>query len=161
MRERFFFGQRVLVSGKPKHDGLVWQMSHPRVETLADDEDEPVGKILPVYPLTEGLQQWQLRRIVREALSTAHVELLDEVFPAAYLQAHDLWPLRRALPEIHFPRDQESLERARRRLVYQELFILQLALALKRQQQPSSKRPRRWRPRPRSTPASAGCFPSS
>ena len=71
MRERFFFGQRVLVSGKPKRDGLVWQMSHPRVETLADDEDEPVGKILPVYPLTEGLQQWQVRRIVREALDGA------------------------------------------------------------------------------------------
>ena len=61
-----------------------------------------------------------------------------------------------------FPSDRESLDRARRRLVYQELFILQLALAVKRrQQQHDSGRPRRWRPRPRSTPASAGCFPSS
>ena len=60
---------------------------------------------------------------------------MDEVFPAEYLQAHDLWPLRRALPEVHFPSDREGLERARRRLVYQELFILQLALALKRRQQ--------------------------
>ncbi len=64
MRERFSLGQKVLVSGKPKYEGLVWRMSHPRVETLAEDEEEPVGKILPVYALTEGLQQWHLRKIV-------------------------------------------------------------------------------------------------
>ena len=61
--------------------------------------------------------------------------VLEEVFPDEYLRAHDLWPLARALPQIHFPADQESLDRARRRLVYQELFILQLALAVRRQQQ--------------------------
>jgi len=93
-----------------------------------------VGKILPVYPLTEGLQQWQLRNIVRDAIA-AHVDLLDEVFASGYLEEHDLWPLRRALPEIHFPSDRDSLARARRRLVYQELFILQLALAVKRRRQ--------------------------
>jgi ATP-dependent DNA helicase RecG len=60
---------------------------------------------------------------------------LDEVFPAAYLAAHDLATLREALPELHFPRDRPSLERARRRFIYQELFILQLALALRRHQQ--------------------------
>ena len=68
MREKFAFGQQVMLSGKPKYEGLIWQMHHPRVETLADDEDEPAGKILPVYPLTEGLQQWQMRKIVRAAL---------------------------------------------------------------------------------------------
>ena len=60
---------------------------------------------------------------------------MDEVFPPGYLEEHDLCPLGEALPEIHFPRDQQSLARARRRLVYQELFILQLALAVKRRQQ--------------------------
>ena len=90
--------------------------------------------MLPVYPLTEGLQQWQMRKIVRAALET-YADVLDEVFPDEYLQAHDLWPLQQALPQVHFPGDQESLDRARRRLVYQELFVLQLALAVKRQQQ--------------------------
>ncbi len=134
MRERFTFGQRVMLSGKPKYEGLVWQMHHPQVETLDQEEEEPVTKILPVYPLTEGLLQWQMRKIVRGALET-HAGVLDEVFPEEYLQAHDLWPLRQALPQIHFPADQESLDRARRRLVYQELLILQLALAVRRQQQ--------------------------
>ncbi|MCD4728548.1 MAG: ATP-dependent DNA helicase RecG, partial [Pirellulales bacterium] len=134
MRDCFQVGQRVMFSGKPKYEGLVWQMTHPRVETLDAEEEEPVTKILPVYPLTEGMLQWQMRKIVRGTLD-AYVEVLDEVFPEEYLQSHDLWPLSRALPQVHFPDDQESLDLARRRLVYQELFILQLALAMKRRQQ--------------------------
>ncbi len=80
-----------------------------------------------------------MRKIVRAAVET-YAELLDEVFPEEYLQAHDLWPLARALPQVHFPADQASLDRARRRLVYQELFILQLALAVKRRQQRDRRR---------------------
>jgi len=139
MRERFSFGQRVMLSGKPKYEGLVWQMAHPLVETLDKDEEAPAGELLPVYPLTEGLRQWDIRKIVRGAMESC-VDLLDEVFPAEYLQAHDLWPLRRALPEVHFPADHESLAGARRRLIYQELFILQLALAAKRCQQRDQSR---------------------
>ncbi len=139
MRERFSFGQKLLLSGKPKYEGLVWQMVHPRVETLDAEEDEPVTKLLPVYPLTEGLLQWQMRKIVRGAIET-FVPALEEVFPDEYLATHDLWPLARALPQIHFPDEQESLDRARRRLVYQELFILQLALAVRRQQQHEQRR---------------------
>jgi ATP-dependent DNA helicase RecG len=133
MRERFAFGQKVLLSGKPKYEGLVWQMTHPRVETLDAEEDEPVTKLLPVYPLTEGLLQWQMRRIVRGALEE-YTAVLDEVFPEEFLHAHNLWPLKQALPQIHFPNDQESLDSARRRLVYQELLVLQLALSIRRQQ---------------------------
>jgi ATP-dependent DNA helicase RecG len=139
MREKFDYGQRVMLSGKPKYEGLIWQMHHPRVETLAEDEEAPVGRILPVYPLTEGLQQWQMRRIVRGALDD-YAELLDEVFPAEYLEAHRLWPIGRALAQIHFPDDRESLEQARRRFVYQELFVLQLALAVRRRQQHDQRR---------------------
>jgi ATP-dependent DNA helicase RecG len=134
LREKFALGQRIMLSGKALYEGLVWQMRHPRVETLAEDEEEPAAPILPVYPLTEGLLQWQMRKIVRAALET-YTNVLEEVFPAPYLQAHDLWTIRQALPELHFPRDRESLQRARRRFVYQELFILQLALAIKRRQQ--------------------------
>ncbi len=139
LRERFVLGQRVLLSGKPKRNGLVWEMIHPKVATLEDGEEVPPGSILPVYPLTEGLQQWQIRRIVREAVD-AYTGVLDEVFPAAYLESHDLWPLARALPALHFPESHDALHRARRRFVYQELLILQLALALKRQQQGSTRR---------------------
>jgi ATP-dependent DNA helicase RecG len=134
MQDRFQFGQRVILFGKTKQVGLVWQMHHPRVETLDAEEEEPKTKILPVYSLTEGLLQWQMRRIVRAALDE-YVPKLDEVFPEEYLQSHNLWPLREALPQVHFPNDLQSLQFARRRLVYQEFLILQLALAVRRQQQ--------------------------
>ena len=64
MEEKFKIGQRVMFAGKPKLQGLVWQMSHPKVDWLGEEDEEPQGRILPVYPLTEGLQQWQMRKIV-------------------------------------------------------------------------------------------------
>jgi ATP-dependent DNA helicase RecG len=138
LRERFTLGERVMVSGKPKRNGMFWEMTHPRVVALSEGEEEPKGELLPVYPLTEGLQQWQLRRLVRSVLEP-HVQLLEEVFPQTFLEAHALWPLQQALPEIHFPTSQENLQRARRRLVYQELFILQLGLAIRRALQQASQ----------------------
>lgn len=134
LREKYKHGQKVLLSGKPKYEGLVWQMHHPRVETLDAEEEEPASLVLPMYPLTEGLQQWHLRKIVRGALD-AYLDLLDEVFPEEFRKAHDLLPIKEALPQIHFPADQAALARAKRRFIYQELFVLQLALAAKRRQQ--------------------------
>ncbi|MDY0167049.1 MAG: ATP-dependent DNA helicase RecG [Thermoguttaceae bacterium] len=139
MRDKFTLGQRVMLSGKPKYEGLMWRMNHPRVEPLAEEEEDPAGRILPVYPLTEGLHQWEMRRIVRQALDDFG-PLLEEAFPAEYLGRHDLLPIARALPQIHFPDDKQSLAAARRRFVYQELFILQLALAVRRRQQDDARR---------------------
>ncbi|MCC6125927.1 MAG: ATP-dependent DNA helicase RecG [Pirellulales bacterium] len=139
LRDKYAQGQKVLLSGKPKYEGLVWQMHHPRVETLDAEEEEPLGLILPVYPLTEGLQQWHVRKIVRGALE-AYLSLLDEVFPEEFRRAHDLLPIEEALPQIHFPDNRESILRAKRRFVYQELFVLQLALAIKRRQQQDERK---------------------
>ncbi|MCE9608018.1 MAG: ATP-dependent DNA helicase RecG [Planctomycetia bacterium] len=132
MRGRFDYGQRVLLSGKAKKKATRWEFSHPNVQKLENDEETPSDqKILPVYGLTEGLGQIPIRRAVRASLDK-YVQLLDEVFPPDFLAAHDLMPVHEALEQIHFPRDRQSLERARRRFVYQELFILQLALAVRR-----------------------------
>ncbi|MGD9128485.1 MAG: ATP-dependent DNA helicase RecG [Planctomycetia bacterium] len=133
VRDRFRRGDRVVVSGKPKQQGLVWQMAHPRITPLGEDESKPPGEVMPIYPLTEGLKQYQVRRIIKPILET-HVELLDEVFPQEYLEAHDLWPIHKALSQVHFPDNMESLAHARRRFIYQELFILQLAVTLRRAQ---------------------------
>jgi len=131
MRERFRPGQRLLLAGKPKMNGGRWEMVHPQVQNVESDEESPRGELLPVYPLTEGLQQRHLRRLVRTVLDACG-ELVDEVFPPSYLAEHNLLAIRQALPQVHFPQSREQLELARRRFVYQELFVLQLALALKR-----------------------------
>lgn len=134
MKDKLARGVRVAVTGKPKMKGLFWEMAHPTVAPLAEEEAEPAGEIRPVYALTEGIKQWEMRRIVRETVAE-FAPLVDEVFPPEYLAAHNLWPIEKALPEIHRPADWENLARARRRFVYQELFVLQLALAVRRAQQ--------------------------
>ncbi len=129
--EKFSPGQHVLFSGKARFHGGRWEMTHPRVAWLEDEHDQPSTSILPVYPLTEGIPQYRLRKIVRGAVEQ-YTGILSEVFSPELLSEHGLMPLARALPEIHGPTDQPSLEQARRRFIFQELYILQLAIALRR-----------------------------
>ncbi len=131
LRGKFQSGRRILISGEPKQQGIRWEMVHPKYELLADDDDVPAGRILPVYSLTEGLNQTQMRRIMAGVVE-AYAPLVEDVFPDEFLDTHQLWPIRAALPQMHLPRDQASLEQARRRFIYQELFILQLALAIRK-----------------------------
>lgn len=132
MHEKFRPDQQVLLSGKVQRHGGYWQMTHPRVEWI-DEEEEASGRILPMYALTEGLAQGQLRRIVAATVES-FADVLEESFSDAYMQEHGLAPIRQAIAAIHFPPDRAALDAARRRFVYQELFILQLALSVKRRQ---------------------------
>ena len=134
MRERFRDGQHLLLTAAPKLRGLMWEMSHPQVTYLADEEAPLETKLLPVYSLTEGLTQFHLRRIVQTAVDE-FAGLLDEVFPAPLLNRFSLMPLVDAVRAIHHPADREEMERARRRFVFQELFVLQLALSIRRSEQ--------------------------
>ena len=135
MREKFRVGQRVIFSAKPRMNGGRWEMAHPRVRWLdRDDNDSDLSDLMPLYPLTEGLKQYQLRRIVAAAVQDAS-PVLEEVFPQHLLDRYGLMPLSTALPAIHHPSDAEQLAEARRRFVFQELFVLQLALAARRYQQ--------------------------
>jgi ATP-dependent DNA helicase RecG len=131
MREKLAEGRRIMVSGEPVLEGMRWEMRHPRIELLADDEDAPAGRILPVYSLTEGIVQSQMRRIVSGVVES-HAELVEDVFPEEFLAAHQLWPMKQALPQIHGPDSPASLEQAKRRFIYQELLVLQLALAIRK-----------------------------
>jgi len=131
LHQQFRAGQQVLLFGKARLRGFRWEMTHPRVQHVDEDEETPQG-LLPVYPLTEGLSQQQMRRIARSVLESC-VSAVDEVFPQEFLAKHNLAPIHEALLAIHFPASRAALDRARIRLVYQELLVLQLALALRRQ----------------------------
>ncbi|MCA9119901.1 MAG: ATP-dependent DNA helicase RecG [Planctomycetaceae bacterium] len=131
MRQKFSVGQRVLLSGKPRLNSLRWEMTHPRVEVLAAGEDPPSGRILPTYSLTEGLTQPALRRIVGESVER-FAEFVEEVLPESFLAEKNLPTIATALRQIHSPSDNEQLNRARHRFIYQELLFMQLALGLRR-----------------------------
>jgi ATP-dependent DNA helicase RecG len=134
IREKFRAGQHVLLSAQPRFRGGRWEMAHPRVTWLDGPEDEPQMRMLPIYPLTEGVTQYQMRRMVASA-AEQFASVLEEVFSEQLLAEYDLMPLAAALPAIHSPQDADDLAHARRRFVFQELFILQLAIVARRYQQ--------------------------
>ena len=134
MRERFREGQHVLFSGKPRMSSNRWEMAHPRVTWLDGEDDQPEMRLLPIYPLTDGLNQYQLRKMVAGAIEDFG-GVLEEVFPETLLNEYQLMPLAEALAAIHSPSDADELAAARRRFVFQELFVLQLAVVARRHQQ--------------------------
>ena len=141
MSKKFKEGQHLLLTAKPKRRGLVWEMSHPQITWLAEEEAMASGKLLlPVYSLTEGLSQYHMRRISELAV-VEYADVPEEVFPEDLQKKYELLTLPRAIRSIHAPDDQRSLDAARRRFIFQELFILQLAISIRRSQQQSWSAP--------------------
>lgn len=135
MRDKFQVGQRVQFSGKPKLRGQRWEMSHPRVAWLETEDESPADEgLLPLYSLTEGITQFHVRRVIAQVVEQ-FADVPEEVFPETLLESHDLMNLSGALRTIHHPQDALQRDAARRRFVFQELFVLQLALAARRLQQ--------------------------
>ncbi len=107
------------------------RMANPEWEEL--DEEDPLhsARITPVYPLTEGLYQKTVRRVVQNALALC-LDHVAELLPEAMRARHRLVGIREALLNIHHPEDAGKLDLARRRLVFEEFFFLQLALAMRK-----------------------------
>ena len=142
--EQLKVDQRVVISGSPKLNGLRMEFVHPKVIILDKNENLPKPQILPVYPSTEGVKQSDLRRLVAEVTEKLAGSIL-EVMPDSLrrrsgevLRVHgviiegELLGIRQAIESLHRPDDESSLDQARLRLVFQELLVMQLALAMRR-----------------------------
>ncbi len=134
MAKRFERGMQVVLAGQPRRGKGGWEFAHPEVRWLAGDEAAHGSEWLAIYPLAEGVQQSQVRIAVEAALEHA-AGICPEAFPEAMLAEKGLLPIEAALKEIHCPSSREAIDAARRRLVYQELFMLQLALRMHRGRQ--------------------------
>ncbi|MEX0938957.1 MAG: ATP-dependent DNA helicase RecG [Pirellulales bacterium] len=133
MREKFGPGQQVVFSGKPRWRGTRWEMVHPRVTWLDQDDAAPAEAILPIYNLTEGVTQGQMRYLVGRVVERC-APVVEEILPDALRQRLDVISIEQALRVIHAPATHDALAAARRRFVLQELLLLQLALAQRRWQ---------------------------
>jgi ATP-dependent DNA helicase RecG len=120
-------GSRVVVTGKFAHRYGELQSSTFEIESLGPG-GVPSSGILPVYPLTEGINQGQLRRIVKAAL-VEYASKVEEEMPAALRARKALMPKREALRAIHFPKNPDELAAARMSLIFEELFYFQIAVA--------------------------------
>ena len=132
LASRLKHGSRVSVSGKVNvfRGSLVFQ--GPECEVLDDDDDMlHTGRLVPVYPSTQGLSQRVLRTLVKRALD-ACIEQIDEFIPKEILHRAGLIGRRAAVEQMHYPDDWESYQHARRRLAFDELFLLQLSVLSRR-----------------------------
>src|SRR5262245_6104258 len=127
----FRHGARVVVSGEL--DALEGRMLNPLFEVVEGEVEERlhVGRLVPIHALTRGLTARAMRSAVRMALDAVAARLPDPV-PDDVRRAHDLPPLDESLAQIHLPDDDARLERARRRLAFEELFLLQSVMELRR-----------------------------
>ncbi len=136
---RFRPGQELMISGKVTAYRTK-QFVNPTFEVLDRARELPgANAIIPVYPLTEGLSVWAVRRMVRTALDK-YLEQVPETMNRELLEHYGFPDIRRTLETIHFPRDVRAAERARNRLVYEELFYLELVLALRRRRNTSARK---------------------
>jgi ATP-dependent DNA helicase RecG len=139
------YGQKVAFSGKPKWYRDHWQMNHPRVQVLNDEEARL--EVVPVYPLTEGLHPEGLRSAIRSALEKG-ADAVAENLPEPVRVKRDYPPVAQSLWQVHFPEVLPQGVHARRRFIYEEFLVLQVALAVRRR----GVRDRQQAPRLATTP---------
>jgi ATP-dependent DNA helicase RecG len=126
-------GTKLAVAGRvERRMGKLQMGGTVFVETLGKDgEGVHTGRIIPLHRATEGVSPNQIRRFVYVALQR-HGGHVEEPLPAAVLDRHAFPPRVDALRHLHFPATFAQKERARRRLAFEELFVLQVGLAARK-----------------------------
>ena len=137
-------GATVAVSGLVKSGPYGISFQDPLIEVMESAQaplrSSRIGRLLPVYPLTEGLTADRLRSLIERVLPS--VRLWPEPLPRVRREARQLLSRDKALLAIHRPESSEQLQQARHRLVFDEFLLLQLGLmqrraALKQRSAPS------------------------
>jgi ATP-dependent DNA helicase RecG len=127
-------GQRLYVHGKvQRYRGGPLQLHVRDYEIVDEGPDETLhtGRLVPVYRLTQGLTQRPMRRLLR-GLVDAHARHLADPLPPPLRAARRLPPLGEAVAAAHFPASATEQAAARRRLVYDDFFLFELGLAIRR-----------------------------
>lgn len=133
-------GAQVIASGRVELDSYSkrLELKNAEIEVLGvlqasgqEMESLHTGRLVPVYPLTEGLSLRTLRSIMHNALETFAGRIIDPL-PAKIKESYKLIDRQAALWGIHFPESIEEKDEARYRLVFEELFLAQMQLALRR-----------------------------
>jgi ATP-dependent DNA helicase RecG len=126
---------QIVAYGIIKESPYGLQMETPEWEDLPDGADPDsllsVNRIVPIYPLTEGIRQKRMRQIIWNAVQYAH--LAPEILPRSVRERLGLMPIQQAIAQIHFPDNEQAIDPARQRLVFEEFFLMQLGVGMQRQ----------------------------
>jgi ATP-dependent DNA helicase RecG len=136
---RYLFGFRkgedIILFGRFRKSMKMLETYHP--EIIKDTDKHEIGRLIPVYPEIEGISQRRIRRIMMDAINRFTQHLKDPL-PTKIREARKFPELGAAIKEAHFPSESIPEELrirrspAQRRLIFDEFFMLQLILALKR-----------------------------
>ncbi|MBD5547429.1 MAG: ATP-dependent DNA helicase RecG [Lachnospiraceae bacterium] len=124
LKSRLVAGSAYLFRGKIKKENGAYHMDQPKIYTWAEYE-EKMGQLQPCYNLTAGLTNRTVAKAVEQALNCYEEE---EYLPTDILQEYGLISKTRAVYQIHFPKDWDSLMEARKRLVFDEFFLFLLSI---------------------------------
>ena len=130
LKNTFHTGDAYVFFGRAEGTPSRPQMTNPLFER--EGAHQITGRIMPIYPLTAGISQSMLYKAVEQGLA-ACVDELPDILPENVRLVYQLCHTRFAYENIHFPTDDEALSAARRRLAFEELFLLALGLKLLRE----------------------------
>ncbi len=122
-------GEFYYLCGSVNAKYSVRQMSSPIFEKA--ENQNHTGRIMPIYPLTSGISQNVFQTIMENALKIS-IDSIPELIPNNTREEYKLATINYSLKNIHFPKDEKSFKIAMRRLKFEEFFILQIALLMKK-----------------------------
>ena len=141
LKRSYPLGAIVAASGLVKKSKYGITLDKPELEVLDSSgssiESIKIGRVVPVYPLTEGVAADVVRKAVMSALPAA--DKLRDPLPDNLRERYDLIGLSEGIVNIHFPDNSDSLRDARRRLIFDEFFYLQLGFMKRRYTDKQSK----------------------
>ena len=150
LKEYLKVGTSLILYGKIEYYSGRLQMNSPEFEIISADADESgsslksntalkeerseslnIGRIVPIYSLPEGITQRNLRRVIKYALDE-YLKRINDFLPYDIRRRNDLLNLAQSLINIHFPENPQIQKQAHQRLVFEEFFLFQLPLALRK-----------------------------
>jgi len=124
-------GMKLAIWGKTVLYKHQLQITNPKFVTVEEGHAVPDNFSGPIYPATTNLSCTQIRKIIHQSLDGL-IELLPEFFDSAFMKKSNLIERKKAFKWIHTPQDEIQIAQAKRRLKYDELFLMQTALAVRK-----------------------------
>jgi ATP-dependent DNA helicase RecG len=132
-------GDQVMVSGKISFGKRGFQFTNPMIERFEDENVNQGFGIIPIYPQTEGLNSNFLRKLIKTVLKNKNI--FEEFLPNEIIKRNKFLDLYDAVGEVHFPGSKEKLIQARKRLGFDEIFLIQLSLLMQKKELEKNKAP--------------------
>lgn len=127
LKNNFLIGGKYIFFGKVMDKYNKLEMLSPEYELVGDKEILTAGRIVPIYKLTSGISQKILRKIINKVISETNFQF-ENIIPEKIIKKYNLLDKNSAVKNIHFPESDEQFFKARKTLVFEELFLLQYAL---------------------------------